>query len=1395
MDNLLPCPPLKLKTMKKLLLIPVYILVVYNGLSQQNPIWVLPTNDAATSKYLSFGFGLTYDFLPTIDPETGVAYPDVVGPDGGYVPGLLGASGAQHLGAANAIANADGDLLFFIVGPSIFDRHGRTIFSSIFDDNDVYSGYSEIMVVPDPGNCNRYYLFSEAIDPTSSAGDAASTQPVYAILDISEPADGDFHLSAKGSLVQEFTPVIALASGITNYIGPFNPVVFWAASKPDINGDHAIFCITDVNFPSPVNNEMTILTLRLTATGLIPEETIILSDLGIVAFPQHRTEMEVATIAGGNYRLAFAGPMELFVLDIDAADLDYIPASFKFKPISTFATTTDLADPAGLEFSPNGRFIYISHKPTILEPEIIQCYDPLAAAGAGDWIPLAWSALVPAEHQHSFIETGTNGNLYMSTSTSLAEISNADLVLSSSIGDFDATFQPVNYPANYWDQGSDDLEEKRYTLPDQIDGMDYTTWFDNTVECCLASVTYEGDNYTANTAFTGGANQTWTTASNPFNPGEATVYITGTLTIPAGIKVTINNMTLKFHPDAKVVIERSGGAAATGGQLHLINGATLTVDDRCSDELMWKGVIVQGHSLKKQGSLTTTEQGFLNMNNGAKIEHALLGARADDLSVPFNAVSGYCRGGIIRAVNSVFRNNEIDVLIQNYKNFYTSGGFNVITDNLCYFRNNQFITDGLLNIPTKYPKFHVHLVNGYQSGIKFQGNRFVNVDPTLYAQTKRGYGILCNNTKLTVDPAMSAGFPSVADPNEFENLWYGIYAQTGSSLVGVLIDRNEFDNNIYGIYLGSFTGSKVIRNNFEVGTISGIPLTDDMRPYGIYLRGCTGYQVENNNLSEFDDPSAITTFSRGIVVTNSGPAHNQIYRNSFSDLRVGGQSQGSNSSLMIDPLDPPTDGLRWYCNTFSDPVLYDFFVPNYYPMSPSSSIGYHQGWAVGTSDPLIHLKGARNVLSDPTIFHILAGFAVQDFQYVYYDESPETQPITYSSDVVDINDILVHVMDYDNSCPSNFPPSADDPFGSGYPVEVSYENMANYAALIAGLEAQIDGGDTDALTSLIATGSSGTVKTALLAASPYLSDEVLLAYIATNPPVGNLKQVLLANSPLSPAVMAAVEALSLPPGIEAAIDAAQDGSLSPMAELLNNIGYYTQEREWWVDEAIRYYLNDTVAVNPMDSIVAILVAEDRPQRTEQLVDALIIQEDLAEAIVVRNAIVAETGETDFTRIADINIATIGSEDQLEMIASDSAMVEDLLEISTETEDPRLEPRADALLYLVTYSDAIIHPVMPVMEDGVPKTPISTGGESSEDLVRIYPNPANEKVFIEIPNMDEMSTYEISFGNLVGQKVISAFANPNHGGVSVDISTLASGVYTVSVLADGLTMDVLKLVIE
>ena len=74
-------------------------------------------------------------------------------------------------------------------------------------------------------------------------------------------------------------------------------------------------------------------------------------------------------------------------------------------------------------------------------------------------------------------------------------------------------------------------------------------------------------------------------------------------------------------------------------------------------------------------------------------------------------------------------------------------------------------------------------------------------------------------------------------------------------------------------------------------------------------------------------------------------------------------------------------------------------------------------------------------------------------------------------------------------------------------------------------------GASQALINLMAnSNSNNAVRDALMENSPYLSDEVLLAYIASNPPSGHLKQIMIANSQLSDQVKLALQASNIPVG-------------------------------------------------------------------------------------------------------------------------------------------------------------------------------------------------------------------------------------------------------------------------
>src|SRR5690606_13943750 len=159
-------------------------------------------------------------------------------------------------------------------------------------------------------------------------------------------------------------------------------------------------------------------------------------------------------------------------------------------------------------------------------------------------------------------------------------------------------------------------------------------------------------------------------------------------------------------------------------------------------------------------------------------------------------------GGIIRAINSTFHNNRIDVRILNYQNTIPINGNSF--DNQCFFKNCTFETTSLLNNVIFTPLYHAFILRS--DGVKFYGCDFVNSQPDLFSEHQRGYGIFDMYSKLRVEPSCS-GFTqnpcNNPDPSHFENLFYGIACIGSTTLHGLYVDRNEFINNNFGIYVSS----------------------------------------------------------------------------------------------------------------------------------------------------------------------------------------------------------------------------------------------------------------------------------------------------------------------------------------------------------------------------------------------------------------------------------------------------------------------------------------------------------------------------------------------------------------------------------------------------------------
>ena len=123
---------------------------------------------------------------------------------------------------------------------------------------------------------------------------------------------------------------------------------------------------------------------------------------------------------------------------------------------------------------------------------------------------------------------------------------------------------------------------------------------------------------------------------------------------------------------------------------------------------------------------------------------------------------------------------------------------------------------------------------------------------------------------------------------------------------------------------------------------------------------------------------------------SSGTLHNEVYKNLFYSLRVGGKSDLINGSTVpvVGPVTISTTGLQYICNTFRDPIAKtDIFVNK-------GPIDYHQGYIV-TSGTVAQARNAaaRNIFSlfneNQTLLddHDITVIDPQPISYVYLNSS------------------------------------------------------------------------------------------------------------------------------------------------------------------------------------------------------------------------------------------------------------------------------------------------------------------------------------------------------------------------------------------------------------------------
>ncbi|MBI5218770.1 MAG: S8 family serine peptidase [Bacteroidia bacterium] len=564
------------------------------------------------------------------------------------------------------------------------------------------------------------------------------------------------------------------------------------------------------------------------------------------------------------------------------------------------------------------------------------------------------------------------------------------------------------------------------------------------------------------------------------------------LIIYSGGWLTLQNCTLRFASDYGIIVQ-------PGGKLIVDNRTLLTGLSGCNN--YWKGVIVLGVDAPPPSNpySLSNPHGFLYLRNGSVIEYANIGISIGNSTGTYPQITTQPGGtvwvtGYSSTINRcILRNNRIGIRIIPPANYANKSKF-IRCDIIC---NQSLPPQSQYN-----GTFTNYAVVGYTpSGLLFDDVTFENTGTIVSKYQVAVYGNLNNSTFQNC---------------HFNNLDYGFFGSYYTFTI-----QNSFFNNVGKGFMDK--GGNII--NLNANHFDNIPLPVNSgsgywydNNWGIFFNGSVTYDVLNNTFNGSLGSSGTANY--GIIASFGFHGTGRIKQNSFTGTTFGLQSQGDNSTLTVR------------CNNFYSPGRKSLTVVKQYGVG---SLMQQGNGCINTTTPagnewLYTCNGSRNIYVEGTN-------ATDGINFLYYSHN-NTIPTCCSQWWLNNNNL--HVC---YSIPKT-PTSCQD----GSKSLNSMQTQSDYESELNNLLTLLSNGDSQTLINHIhANNPEGIVKNELLAASPYLSDRILLAAINERPTPfapGILKQIIVANSPVTPAVMAAINnrVPALPKGIKQQVMAAQTGT-------------------------------------------------------------------------------------------------------------------------------------------------------------------------------------------------------------------------------------------------------------
>lgn len=875
------------------------------------------------------------------------------------------------------------------------------------------------------------------------------------------------------------------------------------------------------------------------------------------------------------------------------------------------------------------------------------------------------------------------------------------------------------------------------------------------------------------------ANTTW--ASSRAVNENMVVKSGATLTINNGAVIRLaKNVTITIEPGAKLVAD----------------GATLT--NACG--AMWGGIIVQGSKTLPQdlsshnnATATSTNQGFVYLNN-ATIENAYEALRiwnpadgwvqSDDVSAQGGT------GGIVRAVNTTFRNNRRSAEFMWYRGFVNG----LEKDNLSYFYNCTFTTDDNHRMQHL---FHAHVTAWGVRGIKFLGCTFENASTVTEqtSATKLGNGIVTIDAGITVgdyNPSLSIGGNNLRR-SEFKNLEHGVYIMEENSIYSTIVTHAKFENCIRairneGVNLCRFTGNEFILggNPATIPPINGqiqVPTEE-----GIILHGnMNGFIVEQN---KFELATGITTpahITIGIRSDGTGETNNRVYNNEFTGIDIGnlGNRQNRNSTQAI------ATGLSYECNDNTDNTFYDFAVTEPDMSDPQyamAGIRKNQGSLTTAAGNTFCFTGGESDFGD---------YTGKDVFYYYKTSSTYLPPQFYTYNVIPLPQ-----ANQENTCANNYSfPSESNPNGGGCATCISFsgysaafsQHKAAHTNYLAAFMALIDGGSIAARMQMVDTISNGNrLKDSLLSYSPNLSSVVLDKTARKGILNDTMKyEVMKQNAEgLNAEIMDYLKnRLNMPGWMLDSIQAARS-ILSYRSYLADTVQHHQAQKEYAAQNALRAIVEDSAGLN-LTLYRQWLDSTDNAWAKKEKVNSY-LHEGRLDTVA---ALLAHLDTTIYNTIADsISYANykayvLGYKAWIETDSSvmrfGGSHLQELKGIAALNEHSKGSQRARSVLNFFYDSAYFTPPMLPEVQygktdgsDAIVYQPKAAEKQVAKPTVKIYPNPATNSVTVEYSGLEANANLLIT--NSLGQILEQQRVIETTGKLFLNTTDYQSGVYIIRI---------------